>query len=264
MKGDTAPAGDYDFRKALMLSCNKYFIDAGLWVGLDRIVAMSERFHLGDKTGIQLSPESSGILPTRDWIQKNRGSWFDGDTANLSIGQGDVVVTPLQIALMTCAVANGGTVFYPRLVDRVESPDRLKQKAVKSFTPGRVRSHVQVSPRNLELVREAMMADVENPNGTGHRAFHHGRGGAAMLPDFSVGGKTGTAEVMKGRTVIDKITWFASFGPCENPRYVVVVMVESGISGGRTCAPVACKIYQALLAREKAGFPATIPSMAMK
>jgi penicillin-binding protein 2 len=261
---DTAPAGDYDFKRALKLSCNKYFVDAGLWVGLDRIVAMAQRFQFGQKTGIDLRPESAGVLPTREWIRENRGAWFDGDTANLSIGQGDISVTPLQIAVMIAAVANGGTVFSPRLVEEVEAQDVFDRTPGKTFPPSRLRTHIGVSLRSLNILREAMLADVEDTDGTGHGAFHQGRSGPPVLPNFRVAAKTGTAEVKKGRTTVDKITWFASFGPYESPRYAVVVMVESGGSGGGTCAPVARKIYQALLEREKSGGLTSPPSVVMR
>jgi penicillin-binding protein 2 len=246
-KKDTAPAGDYDFKRALKLSCNKYFIDAGRWVGVDRLVAMAQQFHLGEKTSLALRPEAAGLLPTREWVRENRGAWFDGDTANLSIGQGEVAVTPLQIAVLTAAVANGGTVFWPRLVERVASAEAFDPRPPKVFEPGRVRSRLGVSARSLDILREAMLADVEDADGTGR---------FAAVAGFRIAAKTGTAEVKKGRATIDKMTWFASFGPYESPRYAVVVMVESGGGGGTTCGPVARKIYQAILQREKTASPA--------
>lgn len=241
---DTAPEGDYDFKRALKLSCNKYFVDAGIWVGLDRIVAMAQKFNLGEKTGIELRPESTGLVPTREWIRENRGVWQDGDTANLAFGQGDVAVTPIQVAVMIAAVANGGTVFRPRLVDHVEPQETFNHKPSKTFPPGQIHSYANVSRRSLDIVREAMRADVADSDGTGR---------SAEVAGFPICAKTGTAQVMKGRAVVDKITWFASFGPYDNPRYAVVVMVESGGSGGGTCGPVARKIYQAIVEREKAG-----------
>jgi penicillin-binding protein 2 len=260
---DTAPAGDYDFRRALKLSCNKYFVDTGLWVGLDRIVAMAQRFHLGQRTGVSLRPESAGVVPTREWIRENRGAWFDGDTANLSIGQGDITVTPLQVATMIAAVANGGTVLTPRLVEQVAAADAFDLVPARYFAPGRVRAQLGLSARSLNLLREAMYADVQDTDGTGHEAFHQGRNGPPYLQDFHVAAKTGTAQVKKAHAM-DKITWFASFGPYESPRYAVVVMVESGGSGGRTCGLVARKIYQAIQAREKAGFLAIPEHVAVK
>jgi len=250
---DTAPAGDYDFKRALKLSCNKYFVDVGVWAGLDRIVAMARQFHLGERTGIHLRPESAGVLPTREWIRENRGAWFDGDTANLSIGQGDVTVTPLQVALMVAAIANGGSYFWPRLVERIDPQEGRTDESSRYYPPGRVRSRVGVSARSLEIMRQAMLADVEDADGTGR---------LASVPGFRIAAKTGTAEIKKGRTVVDKITWFASFGPYENPRYVVVVMVESGVSGGRTCGPVAREIYKAITEREKGSPGAAAPNLA--
>jgi penicillin-binding protein 2 len=266
--GDTAPAGDYDFKRALKLSCNKYFVDAGVWVGIDRIVAMAQRFHFGQKTGIPLRAEAAGVLPTREWIRNRvesgyRGPWRDGDTANVSIGQGDITVTPLQVALMVAAVANGGTMLAPRLVAEVTPQDPFDRAAPRVFPPGHIRSQVGVSARSLSLLREAMLADVEDRDGTGHLAFHRFKGGPPILPDFRVAAKTGTAEVLKGHTM-DSVTWFVSFGPYENPRYAVVVVVESGGSGGRTCGPAACKIYQAILACEKAVAPAPTAQVATR
>jgi penicillin-binding protein 2 len=237
---DTADAGDYDFKRAFIKSSNSYFADHGLRAGPDRILALSQRFHFGERTGIPLGQDSKALLPTREWQVQNRGGWSPGDTANLSIGQGDLLVTPLQAAVAIAAVANGGKVLWPRLVSHVAGPDELVRPDAGAAAP-RVRDELPVSRRALELVRAAMLADVEDPAGTGTRA---------RVDGFRVCGKTGTAEVWKGK---DKhyVVWFASFAPFDNPRYAVVVMVDHGASGGATCAPVAAKIYQALKEREK-------------
>src|SRR6185369_3117982 len=118
---DTAGPGNFNFRRALLKSSNPYFIHEGLKLGVDRIVEMGKRFHLGERTGILPRQETGGILPTREWRKANNGgAWFDGNTANISIGQGEIAVTPLQVAVMISAVANGGKVFKPRLVARTE------------------------------------------------------------------------------------------------------------------------------------------------
>ena len=257
-KGDTAPAGDYDFRRALKLSCNKYFVDAGHWVEVDRIVAMAQQFHFGEKTGFEerWRGEARGMLPTREWMRENRGVWYDdGDTANLSIGQGYVAVTPMQVAVMIAAVANGGTVFQPRLVERVESQDTLDHRPARTVQVGQLRSRVGVSAHTLEILHDAMRADVEDSDGTGRYA---------RIAGFPIAAKTGTAQVKKGRVTVDHITWFGSFGPCDSPRYAVVVMIESGAGGGVTCGPVAKKIYQALIDREKTGFAPARSNLASK
>lgn len=243
---DTAPAGDYDFRRAFKLSSNSYFIECGLAAGVDRILAIGQRLQFGQRTGLTLRPDSPALLPTREWQRENKPVWRDGDTANLCIGQGEVTVTPLQVALMIAAVANGGKVLRPRLVERVQAQELVGTAAVRADSPAQVRDELPVSARTLEVVRAAMLADVEDADGTGRHA---------ALPGWRISGKTGTAQLMKGRTVIDHVTWFASFAPYDQPRYAVVVMVEGGSSGGGTCAPAARKIYEALQKMEKSAAP---------
>jgi len=242
---DTAPPGDYNFKRAFKLSSNTYFIHFGLKAGLSRILDMGHRFCLGQKFNIPVYQETSGFFPPKDYekIRKTRGEpWLDGDTANLCIGQGEITVTPIQMAIMTSAIANGGKILWPRLVDKIIPADPLNKKEIRTFPHSMVRNTLNVSSKHLELIKESMLADVEDPDGTGRQA---------AIPNFRVCGKTGTAQIMKGRSLIRKDTWFVSFAPYENPRYVVVVMVEGGGSGGGTCAPVAKRIYQALARYEK-------------
>lgn len=244
---DTAPPGDYDFRRAFLLSCNTYFIHYGLAAGLENILKIGQRLHLGERADVLPFQEVAGFFPTLEWKQRKIGEpWRDGDTANLCIGQGYITVTPLQMAIMTAAVANGGKVLWPRLVDRIQPQDSGSEEPAVVFPAGRVRDELGVSARSLEIVRAAMLADVEAADGTGKEAFVRG---------IRVCGKTGTAQIKHGNVTVDHITWFVSFAPYENPRYVVVVMVESGGSGGGTCAPVAKKIYTAIQNRESTGKP---------
>lgn len=242
---DLAPAGDYDFKRAFKRSSNSYFIHYGLMAGRDRILSWGRRFHLGERIGLPTRQESAGICPTPDDV---RWLWTDGNTANLCIGQ-EIAVTPLQMALLTAAVANGGRVFYPRLISRIEAPEPdLGDSATTQFQP-RVRSDLGISSEYLALLREAMIADTEETGGTAYAAFHEPDRVTPRLKGFRVGGKTGTAQIKQGLRVVDNIAWFVSFGPGDHPRYAVVVMVESGSSGGGICAPVACKIYQAIQKR---------------
>lgn len=237
---DTAPAGDYDFNRAFIKSSNAYFIEHGLRLGLGPLLAYARRFHLGEKTGLRIHEETPGILPEASEIPR---AFAAGKTANLSIGQ-ELTVTPLQLALVVAAVANGGSVWWPRLVDRVEPGDLLSMEAPDHVRPGQLRSRLDIPRAHLSIVHAAMRDDVALEDGTGR---------AARVPDFEVCGKTGTAEVKSGRKLVDRITWFASFAPHASPRYAVVVMVESGGSGGRTCAPVARRIYEHLRDRERGG-----------
>lgn len=233
---DTAYSGYHDFERAFKQSSNSYFAYYGLKAGLPKLIEMAKRFHLGELTGVFPRQEKSGFFPS------STQGWSPGNIANLSIGQ-EITVTPLQMACMTAAIANGGRVLYPRLVKSLDG-----KPLDDAYPNGRVRTNLRVDPRHLEVVQRAMLADVmDRQEGTGRGAY---------MPDYPVAGKTGTAQVLrKGR--MDHITWFTSFGPFESPRYAVVVMVESGSSGGGTCAPVAKKIYEAIQKLE-----GTAPSLA--
>jgi penicillin-binding protein 2 len=251
---DLAPPGDYDFHRALLKSCNTYFISNGLRCGIKNIIALGKRLHLGERTDLHTRQEASGIFPS---LKTASSGWSEGDTANICIGQGRMAVTPLQMAIMASALANGGRVFWPRLVERIESQDPTSMEAPTVFEKARVRDELDVRARNLKVLREAMLADTEDKEGTAYKAFsEYYRTGAKMR----VCGKTGTAEVTDARNrKIGKNTWFISFAPYNAPRYAVVVLVEGGQFGGSTCAPVACDIYEAI---QKLDSDATLKTLA--
>jgi penicillin-binding protein 2 len=273
---DTAPPGDYDFIRAFKRSSNTYFIHYALkpdgrndqWrQGKQILLDWGNHFRLGQKTLASLpgklpSPirESGGYFPARDNAFKKKNQfgesigWAAGDVANLCIGQGEITVTPLQMAVMTSAVANGGKVLQPRLVKRIDS-QRAFDQAQNRVIPVKVLDDLHLKPETVALMHKAMLADVADRDGSGR---------AARVPGMAIGGKTGTAQkkvptgkydprsgVRLFRT--DHVTWFVSFAPVESPRYAVVVMVESGESGGTTCAPIAGRIYRAIrdLERER-------------
>ncbi len=245
---DTAPAGDYDLDRALARSCNYYFVTivtnnlrSGL---LQRVVALGNRLHLGERTGIVPRQEDRGYFPDVDDTYSRE--WRLGNTANLCIGQDKVAITPLQAAVLISAVANGGKVFYPRLVSGI-TPYGGDQPS-QTFPAGRVRDTLGVSQHTLRAIHEAMESDVEGTEGTGRKA---------AVPGFNIAGKTGTAEVEKnGHKDRDaQITWFGSFGPVENPRYAVVIMVVGGASGGAACAPLASQVYLAIQQKEQRSLP---------
>ncbi len=243
---DLAKPGDYDFCSALAHSSNEYFIEAGIRTGLRPILEMAGRAFLGQRARLPLMQEENGFIPNDSWLanMKARGSpWRDGDLHYLSIGQGYLTVTAIQMAVMTSAVANGGKVFWPRLVSRIDPQTSNPEARGLEFPKALLRGDLHVNPRHLDIVREAMLKDVEDPLSTGSRA---------AVPGLKIAGKTGTAEV--GLHKERKNTWFVSFAPFENPRWVVVVLAEEGgVSGGKTCAPVAQRIYKALLAMEVKG-----------
>jgi len=238
---DTAPPGDYKFKRAFIRSCNGYFITNGLKFGISNVIRMGERLHLGESTGLPTRQEVRGNFPKMDKLKRGSG-WSIGERAQICFGQGQIDVTPVQMAVMTSAIANGGTVLWPRLVDRVEPQGPFAEEEVVHFPRRPPRDELGVSPRTLKIIRDAMLADVEEDEGTGKAAF---------LPGMRICSKTGTAQVKDSEArLIDHITWFASYAPFEAPRYVILVMVESGAGGGVTCGPVAKSIYKALQDQE--------------
>ncbi len=244
---DTASPGTYDFHRAFIKSSNSYFIHHAQLLGLKRFLEFGHRFSFGEPTGLKVSRDEAGIFPKFGETLANGQTWDArnlGVLADASIGQ-QINVTPIQLALAYAAVANGGTLYWPRLVDRVEPGDALSDRPVEKIRPGQVRTKLALRPEHLAQLHAAMRDDVADVAGTGVRA---------RVTGFEVCGKTGTAEI-KGNGRKDSVTWFASFAPYESPRYVVIVMVESGRSGGGTCAPVAQRIYQFLHDRELGGRP---------
>jgi penicillin-binding protein 2 len=242
---DTAGAGEFDFRRAFIKSSNPYFINYGRIVGPERLIDMAHQLHFGERTGIPLGQDSRAFVPTLETVRQARGRWVEGDTANMSIGQGDLTVTPLQLAVATAAVANGGKVLWPQLVLSVRMQNELMDPSKPPRVQPRVRSQLGISRQSLEIVRRAMLADVEDQR--------EGSGRAAAVPDYQVCGKTGTAEVWVGNRQDHYDVWFAAYAPYDNPRYAVVVMIEYGRSGGGTAAPVAGKIFERLKYRDQRG-----------
>lgn len=241
---DTAPPGSYDFRKAFIHSSNSYFITNGLRAGVENIIRIGEKFHLGERTGLFTSQETRGNFPSLARVTSR--DWRDGDTANLCIGQGELAVTPIQMAVMVSAIANGGKVLWPRIVDRIEPQDPATGQVASQFPAGVVRDELGLQPRSLKILRDAMFADVGSSEGTGT---------AAAVAGMQVCGKTGTAQVQDASNKLTGYNfWFASFAPYEKPRYAVVVMVESAGSGsgGTVCAPIAHDIYETILKKENA------------
>lgn len=228
---DTAPAGSYNLVDAFKKSSNYYFVETGLRLGREKMVEMADLFGFDDRTSLPIMQGASGILPTDEYIEKHSTyGWTLGRTANLSIGQGEIDVTPLHIAQMMACIANRGKIPKPRLVSSIQAQGKGPESGRVWEFPPQSLGYFPFKDRTIDYLNRALLADVVDRDGTGH---------LANVPGMSIGGKTGTAVSTQRRT-----TWFASLAPVEAPRFVVVVMVEDGDSGGRTCAPVAASIYR--------------------
>ncbi|MDP9148614.1 MAG: penicillin-binding protein 2 [Myxococcota bacterium] len=232
--------GPVRLREAISRSCNVYFFHLAETVGMDRIARVAQAFGLGQKTGLGINPEAPGRIPTRSWYAlRYRGQFRVGFTLNMAIGEGDVTVTPLQLALAYAALANGGTLYQPQIVRAVETSDGA---VVQEFPP-RIRRQIPFAPENLRRVTDALFDVVNDPNGT---AF------PARDPALDVAGKTGTAQtgyVPKKEEdpktawfLSQNHAWFASFAPAHSPEIAVAVLVEHGGSGPEIAVPVAMQI----------------------
>ena len=222
--------GTVNLHHAIVESCNVYFYQAGLRIGMDTIARYARAFGFGTSTGIDLPGEKPGFIPAS---RRGRRPAFLGDTANMAIGQGAVLATPIQVARMMAAVANGGVFFKPRLVQRVLRADGR----VLYSDPGRVNGHVELSPMVWAFLRQSLL-DVVN----------EGTGVAAHIPGIEIAGKTGTAQLVANSRADrgQDNAWFAAFAPANDPQYVVVVMIEHGGKGGEVAAPIARAIYDAI------------------
>jgi penicillin-binding protein 2 len=227
--------GTVDLRRAIAQSCDVYFYSQGLKIGGTAIAKYAKAFGLGSATGIDLGTERVGLIPEpRARKDRRVRPWTGGDTLNMSIGQGAVLVTPMQIARMMSAVANGGVLWKPRLVQRIERPEQ----GVVFRDPGQVNGHVELSPVVWALIRDGLWAVVNE----------WGTGAAAKIPGLDVAGKTGTAQTVANSKSDrgEDHAWFAAFAPAKDPQAVVVVLVERGGHGGEAAAPIARKILNAI------------------
>ena len=236
-----------DMRKALVQSCNVFFYRLAEQVGLDRLTKLSRDFGLGAVTGIGINTEARGFVPTRDWYTKHYGDRYRvGFTLNAAIGQGNTRVTLMQMAMAYAAIANGGTLYVPQLVQAVEAPDG---SMIDEFAP-RVRRRVSVDPQHLTYVIDGMFGVVNDKNGTAYEARIEG--------GVPVAGKTGTAQVSRSKLpggadlanawyYRRSHAWFAGFAPAGNPELAIVVLVEHGGHGGKYAAPIAIRVLQEAL-----------------
>lgn len=248
--------GSVNLHAALRSSCDVYFYTVGVKLGIDRLASVISTLGLGHPTGIGLANEAAGVMPSPEWKRKRFGErWYPGETVSVSIGQGYDLVTPLQLAVGYAALANGGKVVRPRLALRVEDPGG---REVESFAP-EVRANLEISAAHMDAVLRGLEAVVSEPGGTGSRA---------RVAGVRVGGKTGTSQVVRLERTLGMAEgaipkryrdhgWFAAVAPIEAPEIAVAVLVEHGLHGSTTAAPVAQRVLQRYF--EKTGRTAPAP-----
>jgi penicillin-binding protein 2 len=222
--------GDVDLHRAITESCDVYFYEIAKQFQIDKLAKYAFGFGLGKKTGVRLEGEAAGIVPTSAWkLQTRNERWFTGETLNTVIGQGYVSTTPIQMASMMAAVVNGGKLYEPYLLADAEHK-------------GRVRSTIDIRPEHIEIIRKALMGVVNDEKGTGKNAYSD---------IVSMGGKTGTTQVIGGASKVKDVpekfrdhAWFVAFAPAVNPQIAVSVFVEHGGHGSTGAAPIAKKIIE--------------------
>ncbi len=239
--------GTLDLEGGIKNSCNSYFFQLGNAAGVDTIDRIAAALGIGQRTGVPLSNEAAGVLPGKEWLAVHypKDRWSDGHTANMSIGQGYVQCSPLQMAMVAATFANGGTCYYPRMIDRIvdqKGQDVVDPDTGKLAAPGpRVRvqlSDLGLKPEQVEKVRHGMWRVVNDAGGT---APH------ARLKQYEIAGKTGTAQFWRNG-IKDNHTWFISFAPYKQPKYAVCVFIQGAQGGGVTAGPLAAKIIDEAMA----------------
>ena len=267
----TYPYGNRDFRcwkegghgtlslhRAIVESCDIFFYQVGLKVGVDRIAHYASELGLGRPTGIYLPHEKPGIVPSSSWKKKRSGvPWYSGETLSLAVGQGYLNTTPLQLVNLISAVSNNGIFYLPQVVERVENIYGTVLKAYRPVEIGRA----NISENTFRIIHDALSGVVNEPRGTGW---------VCALKGVKVAGKTGTAQVItmaqnfrKGD--MDRMplkyrdhAWFVAYAPCENPQIAIAVLVEHGGFGAAAAAPIAKKVIEKYFSLE----PESPPKMA--
>jgi penicillin-binding protein 2 len=244
--------GTMRMEEALKQSCDVYFYELARGVGIDRIAAMARRLGLGSRLGIDLPGERAGLVPTKDWKLAKLGvHWQGGETLVTAIGQGFVLTTPLQLAVMVARIVNGGVAVVPRVTRRVGGLDMDAPASPRTFSP------LGIGAASLEFLARAMDGVVNHPLGTAY-------GARIEEPDWAMGGKTGTSQVRRistrereeGVRSNAELPWqardhalFVGYAPAQAPQYAIAVVIEHGGGGAGVAAPVARDILRETLRR---------------
>jgi penicillin-binding protein 2 len=259
----TSAHGEVDMRHALVQSCNTYFYVLAERVGLEPINTWARRFGFGERTGVGINSEARGFLATREWYTEHFGRFRVGDTMNTAIGQGNTRATLLQLALSYGALANGGTLYRPQLIESIREADGTLVEEL----PPQVARRIAIPEEHAQIIASGLFGAVNEQSGTAYEA--RVVGGTVVAS-----GKTGTAEIQRGSTRRDldprrawyfqrSHAWFAGYAPASDPEVAIVVLVEHGGGGGRAAAPIALRVLQDYLGERtsaSASSPAASPA----
>ncbi len=227
--------GWVNLERAIIESCDIFFNQVGLLVKVDKIYRVARRFGLGSRTQIDLDSEASGLVPNPRWKESTQHMpWFPGDTIHLSIGQGYLLTTPIQMLDVISGLAMDGKIFKPHLLYRIL--DHNTGRTVFEDPPDLLRE-AEIVPEDLAFLKATLEKVVSSPHGTGKKA---------RIPGVRVAGKTGSAENPYG----DDHGWFMAYAPAEDPKVAVLVMVENGGEGGIVAAPIAKRLMELELGQE--------------
>jgi penicillin-binding protein 2 len=247
--------GKVNLHRAIVESCDVFFYQVGQRLGIDTLAKYAKGFGLGKPTEISLGDEKPGLIPSSEWKKEAYDeAWYQGETLSCAIGQGFVLVTPLQLLNVTSAIANGGTLYRPQIVERIEGANGKLVKSYPSIPMGKI----PLSPENLMIIREALFGVVNEARGTGR---------IARIKGVSISGKTGTAQVISLKEdAAEEDTpyehrdhaWFVAYAPMDYPVISVVVLVEHGGHGASASAPIAREVmkkYLNILKEERKSTP---------
>ena len=235
--------GPVNLNKAIAESCDVYFYSLGQRLGVDKLAEYASMFGLGEKTGIEMEHEKNGLVPSTSWKRRRYNEkWHEGETLSVAIGQGANNTTPLQICMMTSVVANGGTLYRPRVIEEIRDPNG---RPIKQFTP-QVKTRIVGQAKNLQEIRKGMISAVNDK---------HGTGSVVKFDKMIVAGKTGTAQVVRLKQYrhLKEVdipykyrdhAWFICFAPAINPEIAITVLVEHGLHGGSGAGPIARLILE--------------------
>ena len=241
--------GQVNIIKAIAESCDVYFYQVGDLLGVDRLAWYAKAAGLGASTGIRLDKEARGLIPTAAWKKKRTGVvWQKGETLSVAIGQGFNLATPLQMASMTAAIANGGTRYKPIILDSIKMADG---RLIYQNEP-QIMGKIPLNQKALDLVRRGLWEVVNSDRGTAR---------GSRLDDIYMSGKTGTSQVISRKkddtrsenerpAHLRPHAWFVAFAPSDVPQIAIAVVIEHGEHGSGAAAPIAREMIKAYLRKD--------------